>query len=62
MKQIKKFKESKSILEVRAIKGRLFKEYEKLGWVGFHKKCQEVGGELMASIEKARQEKLTVKQ
>ena len=60
MKKIK-FKEPKSLLEVRAWKRKVSKEIEELGWEGFHKRCQEVGGELMARIEKARQEKLAGK-
>ncbi len=56
-----KYKEPKVILEVRTIKERLFKEYEKLGWEGFHKKCQEVGGDLMARVEKSRLAKLAGK-
>jgi hypothetical protein len=55
------FKEPKSLLEVRAWKLKASKEIEKLGWVGFHKKCQEVGGDLMARIEARRLEKLALK-
>jgi hypothetical protein len=57
MKKIER-KEPKSLLEIRAIKSKLFKEFETLGWDGFHKKCREVGGDLIASIEKRRKEKL----
>jgi hypothetical protein len=60
MKKIK-FKEPKSLLEVREWKRKVSKEIEKLGWEGFHKKCEENSGELMARIEKARQEKLAGK-
>ena len=60
MKKIK-YKEPKSLLEVRAWKRKVSREIEKLGLEGFHKKCQEVGGELMARIEKRRQEKLAAK-
>ncbi len=56
-----KFKEPKSLLEVRAWKRKVSKEIEKLGWEGFHKKCEENSGELMASIEKARLQKLAAK-
>ena len=60
MKKIK-YKEPKSLLEVRVWKRKISKEIETLGWEGFHKRCQEVGGDLMARIEKTRQEKLAVK-
>jgi hypothetical protein len=60
MKKIK-FKEPKSLLEVRAWKLKVSKEIEKFGWEGFHKKCQEHSGDLMARVEKARQEKLVGK-
>jgi hypothetical protein len=60
MKKIK-YKEPKSLLEVRAWKHKVSREIEKLGWDGFHKKCQETAGDLMASIEKNRQEKLAAK-
>ena len=60
MKKIK-YKEPKSLLEVRDWKRKVSHEIEELGWDGFHKKCQEKSGELMASIENARQEKLAGK-
>ena len=60
MKMIK-YKEPKSLLEIRAIKRKLSKEIEKLGLAGFHKKCEETCGDLMERIEKRRQEKLAGK-
>ncbi len=60
MKKIK-YKKPKSLLEVRAWKLKVSKEIDRLGWDGFHKKCQEQSGELMASIEKARLEKVAGK-
>ena len=56
-----KYKTPKVILEVRAIKRKLSKEIERLGWEGFHEKCQKDCGELMARIENARQAKLAMK-
>lgn len=60
MKRIK-YKEPKSLLEIRAIKRKLSKEIEKFGWDGFHKKTAEVTRELTERIEKARLEKLAAK-
>ena len=60
MKRLK-YKEPKTLLEVRAVKYKLSKEIEKLGWEGFHKKCEEDGRDLMEKIEKARQGKLAGK-
>jgi hypothetical protein len=60
MKRIK-YKEPKSLLEIRAIKRKLSREIEKLGWDGFHKKSEEVTRELTARIEKARLQKLAAK-
>jgi len=60
MKKIK-YKEPKSLLEVRAWKRKVSKNIEKLGWDGFRKKNREKTDAFMASIEKARQEKLTAK-
>jgi hypothetical protein len=60
MKKIK-FKEPKSLLEVRAWKRKVSKEIEKLGWEGFHKRSETLGKDLRERIEKSRQEKLAVK-
>jgi hypothetical protein len=60
MKKIK-YKEPKSLLEIRAVKYKLSREIEKLGWEGFHKKHRAKTEALMASIEKARLEKLAGK-
>ncbi len=60
MKKIK-YTEPKSLLEVRAWKRKVPREIDRLGWEGFHKKCQEKSGDLIASSEKARQEKLARK-
>jgi hypothetical protein len=60
MKKIE-YKEPKSLLEIRAVKRKLSREIEKLGWEGFRKKHQESTRAIMASIEKARQEKLAGK-
>lgn len=55
------YKEPKSLLEVRGWKRKVSSEIEKLGWEGFHQKCEKTGGELMASIEKRRLGKLVGK-
>ena len=57
MKTIK-YKEPKSLLEVRAVKRKLSMEIEKLGWEGFHKKYRPKIKSIMADIEKHRLEKL----
>lgn len=60
MKKIK-YKEPKTLLEVRAVKQKLSREIEKLGWEGFYKKYRPKTELLMDSIEKARLEKLAGK-
>jgi hypothetical protein len=60
MKKIK-YKVPKTILEVRAVKRKLSREIEKLGWEGFHKKSMEMTKDFMERVEKARQEKLAAK-
>ena len=57
MKAIK-YKEPKSLLEIRAIKRKLSKEIERLGLAEFHKRSEVLGRELRERIEKARQENL----
>ena len=54
-----KYKEPKSLLEIRAIKRKLSKEIERIGLAEFHKRSEVIGKELRDRIEKARQEKLT---
>jgi len=60
MKKIK-YKEPKSLLEVRSWKRKVSREIEKLGWDGFRKKKREKTEALMASIEQARQKRLAGK-
>lgn len=56
-----KYTEPKSLLEVRAWKRKVSGEIERLGWEGYRKKHRPKTEALMASIEKARQEKLAGK-
>ncbi len=60
MKKIK-YKEPKSLLEIRAIKRKLFREIDRLGIAEFHKRSEILGKDLRERIEKARQEKLVGK-
>jgi len=53
-----KYKEPKSLLEIRAIKRKLSREIERIGLAEFHKRSEVLGKELRDRIEKARQEKL----
>jgi|WetSurMetagenome_2_1015567.scaffolds.fasta_scaffold1464625_1 hypothetical protein len=56
-----KYKEPKSLLEIRAIKRKLSREVERIGFAEFHKRSEVIGKELRDRIEKARQEKLVGK-
>lgn len=56
-----KYKEPKSLLEIRAIKRKLSREIEKYGWEAFHKKSAEMTRDLSERIERARQAKLAGK-
>lgn len=60
MKKIK-FKEPKSLLEVRSWKRKVSREIERFGVVEFHKRSEILGKDLRERIEKRRQEKLTGK-
>ncbi len=56
-----KYKETKSLLEIRAIKRKLSREIERIGLIEFHKRSEVMGKDLRDRIEKARQEKLAGK-
>ena len=56
-----KYKVPKTILEVRAVKLKLSREIEKLGMEAFREKYHKKTEAFVASIEKARQEKLAGK-
>jgi len=56
-----KYKVPKTVLEVRAVKRKLSREIERLGWEGFHKKTAEETKEFMERVEKARLAKLAAK-
>jgi hypothetical protein len=60
MKRIK-YKEPKSLLEVRAWKLKVSKEIDRLGVLEFHKRSETIGKKLRERIEKHRQEKLAGK-
>jgi hypothetical protein len=53
-----KYKEPKSLLEIRTIKRKLSREIERIGLSEFHKRSEVLGKDLRERIEKARQEKL----
>ena len=56
-----KFREPKSLSEVREWKLKVSKEIEKLGLKEFHKRSEELGRGLRERVEKARREKLSAK-
>jgi hypothetical protein len=60
MKMIK-YKEPKSLLEVRAWKQKVSKEIDRLGLAEFHRRSDLLGKDLRERIEKRRQAKLTKK-
>ncbi len=56
-----KYKEPKSLLEIRAIKRKLSMEIERIGLPEFHKRSEVLGKGLRDRIEKARLEKVAGK-
>jgi hypothetical protein len=56
-----KYKVPKTILEVRAVKAKLSREMEKLGMEAFREKYRKKTEAFIATVEKARQEKLAGK-
>ena len=56
-----KYKEPKSLLEVRAWKRKVSREIERVGLVEFHRRSEVLGRDLRERIEKRRQGKLAGK-
>ena len=54
-----RYKEPKSLLEVRKWKQKASAEIRRLGWQGFHKLAEESSREFRAGVEKKRLAKLT---